>query len=177
MRKSLVAFLLALILSVASVSAMADWGDWLGGTFSLFSSDEDDAYRIGEVAELDHVDMKLINVIVSKGNSYYKPESGRMFVILEFEVKNKGREDVPLSTMMSFNVWCDDQHCDISIDALAVAMMNGKYQLDTVVEPGKTVRGVIGYEVTVDWQKIKVEFSEEMFFGENAIFLIENKEE
>lgn len=176
MKKTLAALLLVMFLSVTSASALAEWGDLFGGMSSLFSADEEEAYAVGELATLDDIEVKLINVMQSNGNSYYKPETGNKFVILEFEVKNTGREELVLSTVMSFDAWCDDEHYEISLDALAVSMLNGKYQLDTVVEPGKTVYGVVGYEMPSEWQEIKIEFIEEIFFGERAVFLIEREE-
>lgn len=176
MKKSVVAWILVLLLLGSASSAMAEWGDWLGGLSSIFAADEDVAYGVGELASTDDVEIKLINVMQSNGSSFYKPESGKKFVILEFEVKNTGRKELVLSTMLCFQAWCDDEHCEISLDALALAMMNGKYQLDTVVEPGHTVRGVIGYEVPTDWQEIKVEYSEEVFLGDRLVFLIESEE-
>lgn len=113
----------------------------------------------------------------SRGNEYYTPAEGNEYVILEFTVENGGEEEVTLSTMLSFSTWCDGKSCTISLEALGTATLSGKIQLDCVVAAGEKATGVLGYEVPADWQEISVKYTEEVMFGESAVFAVTREEE
>ena len=131
----------------------------------------------GETAEIGKVRMTLNNVYESRGNEYYTPAEGNEYVILEFTVENGGEEEVALSTMLSFSTWCDNKSCTISLEALGTATLSGKLQLDCVVAAGEKATGVLGYEVPADWQEISVKYTEEVMFGESAVFAVTREEE
>lgn len=170
--KKLLAILLSLFL-FTSVASAEGWGGLLGGLSSLFSASDEVTYGVGEKAEVDDLVITLTDVMTSKGNSYYKPISGNEYVILQFEIENKSEEDVVISTMMNFTFWCDDTNYVIDVNALATAMLSGKYQLDCAVEAGKKVSGVIGYEVPQNWEQLKIEFRKEIIFGDAVTFLVD----
>lgn len=170
--RRLLSFVLVLLL-MTSVASAEGWGDMFGGLTSLFSSKDEVTYGVGEKVEVDGLVVTLTDVMTSKGNSYYKPASGKEYVILQFEIKNDSKEDITLSTMMNFTFWCDNTICVIDVNALATAMLSGKYQLDCAVEAGKKVTGVIGYEVPKNWEQLKVEFKKELLFGESVTFKVD----
>lgn len=171
MRKLLL-FVLALLL-MTSVASAEGWSDMFGGLTSLLSSKDEVTYGVGEKVEVDDLVVTLTDVMTSKGNSYYKPANGKEYVILQFEIQNNSKEDVTLSTMMNFTFWCDNTICVIDVNALATAMLSGKYQLDCAVEAGKKVTGVIGYEVPKNWEQLKIEFKKELLFGESVTFKVD----
>lgn len=166
------AIVLAFVLIPSESAHAMGLGDFLGGLTSMFRPDTDDAYKVGETAQLGDVSIKLNNVYESRGNSYYVPKDGYEYVILEFSISNKGDEELSLSTLLSFSTWCDGQSYTISIEALAMGAFSGKIQLDCDVLPGKSVTGVIGYEIPSNWQTISVEYSNDVLFGENAVFAV-----
>lgn len=171
MKRIVALFLLfAMFVSTAYAEGL---GAWLGGLSSLFSSDDEVTYGVGETVEIDGLTMKLINVMTSKGNSYYTPASGKEYVILEFEILNNTKEEIALSTLMNFTFWCDDTNYIIDLNALATAMLSGKYQLDRVVEAGQRATGVIGYEIPTNWEVLKVDFKKEIPFGDSVIFKVD----
>lgn len=170
--KRTVAIILSLVLLFSTNAYAMDLGDLFGGLTSLFSSKDEVTYGVGEVVEHDGISIKLINVMQSKGNSYYKPTKGKEFLIFEFSVVNRSKEDLALSTMLCFSMWCDDVNYTISLDALATAMLSGKYQLDRVVEPGDSVTGVVGYEVPSDWKEAKVQYTKEAVLGKTITFVV-----
>lgn len=164
--------IMALVFTWNCTSAFAI-GDWLGGLTSVFSANDEKVYGVGEKAEGDDVTATLINVMQSSGNSYYKPESGKEFLILEFTIENHTKEDIVLSTALCFSMQCDGEYCVIDTEALATAMFAGKYQLDCAVEPGKKVTGVVGYQVQKNWKKFTIKFSPEIYFGDKLTFGVE----
>lgn len=146
---------LALALLVSETAYAVDLGDLFGGLTSMFSPSTEDVFKVGETAEIGKVRMTLNNVYESRGNEYYTPAEGNEYVILEFTVENGGEEEVTLST----------------------AMLSGKIQLDCVVAAGEKATGVLGYEVPADWQEISVKYTEEVMFGESAVFAVTREEE
>lgn len=168
---------LALALLVSETAYAVDLGDLFGGLTSMFSPSTEDAFKVGETAEIGKVRMTLNNVYESRGNEYYTPAEGNEYVILEFTVENGGEEEVALSTMLSFSTWCDNKSCTISLEALSTAMLSGKIQLDCVVAAGEKATGVLGYEAPADWQEISVKYTEEVMFGESAVFAVTREEE
>lgn len=78
---------------------------------------------------------------------------------------------------MCFTAWVDDTSYTISLEALATGALSSKYQLDCVIDPGKSVTGIVGYEVPKDWKEAKIEFTKEAIFGEKTVLLSVNKEE
>ena len=168
---------LALALLISETAYAIDLGDLFGGLTSMFSPNTEDAFKVGETAEIGKVRMTLNNVYESRGNEYYTLAEGNEYVILEFTVENGGEEEVTLSTMLSFSTWCDNKSCTISLEALSTAMLSGKIQLDCVVAAGEKATGVLGYEVPADWQEISVKYTEEVMFGESAVFAVTREEE
>lgn len=171
MRKLLATFLVTLLLF--STASAEGFGDFLGGLSSLFSSNNEATYGVGDEAAVDDLIFKLTDVMTSKGNSYYKPDTGMEYVILQFTITNNGTDNALLSTIMNFTFWCDDTIHTIDLEALATGMLSGKYQLDCAVESGKKVTGIIGYEVPSDWKTLKVECRKEVYFGDTVTFLVE----
>lgn len=174
MKKRIVTFLLASILLFSlSVAEASGLDDFLGGISSLFSKSEEDAHAPGETVEVDDVEITLTDVLQSSGNSYYKPQSGKVFLMIEFKIKNNRDDELDVSSLLSFSTWCDDELCVIDLEALGTGLFAGKPQLDCVIEAGKTITGIVGYQVDKDWEKVIVEYSTDVYFGEKVKFLVE----
>lgn len=168
--KKWLAMVLVAVMLVPS-SGLASGLDWLGGLTSLFSA-EGKEYKLGETAEVDGLEIVLTNVMESKGNSSNKPGKGNVFLLLEFKMKNTTKETAFISSLMCFSMFCDGRSTDLSTSALAVGMMNGKYQWDRAINAGKTETGIVAYEVPADWKEVKVTCTPELF-GEGATFWVE----
>lgn len=176
MKKKLAIFLVLLV-SLFSFSAAhaSGLGDLFGDITSLFGPKEEDAHAPGEAVTVDDLVVTLTDVLQSSGNSYYTPESGKVFLMIEFTIENNQKEDFSVSSMMSFSTWCDDSLCTIDLEALGTGLFAGKPQLDCIIEPGDKYTGIIGYQVDQGWEKVLIEFSTDLLFGEKVQFLVENK--
>ncbi len=171
--KRLFAFFVALTLLIP-VAFADSLGDLVGNMTSLFSSDdESNTYAPGETAELNGYDIKLTNVFASDGNSYYSPDDGNIFIILEFDIKNKTEEDIFVSSMMCFSLSVDGVTYSIDIGALATATLSGKTQMDLNIAPGKTVNGIVGYQIPKTWNELKITVKPEAYSGERATFIMQ----
>ena len=130
------------------------------------------SFSVGETAELNDVLVSLVNVSESTGSAYNEPTEGNIFVICEFEIANNSDKEINVSSMISFEAYCDDYACTYSLGALLEK--ENKNQLDGTVAPGKKFNGVIGYEVSTDWKELEVHFSPDFLSGKDIIFIATN---
>ena len=136
------------------------------------SNDHKNAFWVGETAELNKVAVSLVNVTESEGSTFNTPTEGNIFVLLEFEITNNSSQEIAVSSMLSFEAYCDDYACNFSLAAL---MEKGsKNQLDGTVAPGKKLNGVIGYEVPADWAEMEVHFTPNFWSGKDIVFIANN---
>ena len=172
--KKLLTCLLVMTLVLVNSAYAFDFGDVLGGLTSMFSPDADEAYGPQEEVQMGDICIELTNVMESGKNAYYTPEEGYEYIIFEFEIDNNGKEDLTVSSMICFSAWCDGKMYTLSLEALGTAMFAGKPQMDTVIEPGKSFTGVVGYEIPEDWKEVIVEFKEDVM-GKTVSFAVQNE--
>ena len=130
------------------------------------------AFYVGETAELKGVSVTLTSVTESTGSTYNTPTDGNVFVLCEFEIANDSDKEITVSSMMSFEAYCDDYTCTFSLGAL---MEKGnKNQLDGTVAAGKKFNGVVGYEVPTDWQELEIVFTPDLWSGKDITFIATN---
>lgn len=141
-------------------------------TTTIATQAEKNTFSIGEIAELRNVQVSLISVTESAGSSFNTPNEGNVFVLCEFEITNNSQEEIAVSSMLSFEAYCDDYACAYSLSAM---MEKGnKNQLDGTVAAGKKMNGVIGYEVAESWSEIEVHFVPDFWSGKDIIFTATN---
>lgn len=133
-------------------------------------SKEPEAFKIGEIVELKDVRATLVSVTESTGNDWFKPDEGKIFLICEFNIENNSTDDISVSTLLSFEAYCDDYSVNLSISGIT---SSGKTQLDGSVAAGKKMNGVIAYEVASDWKSFEINFSPSVWG--KAIKFIANK--
>ena len=132
-----------------------------------------DAYGVGDTAQVKNVIVSLLSVTESTGSSFNTPSDGNVFVLCEFEIQNNTKEELAVSSMLSFNAYCDDYTCNYSLRAL---MEKGNSnQLDGTVAVGKKLKGVIGYEVPTDWKELEIHFTPDVWFGKDFVFIATNE--
>lgn len=129
-------------------------------------------FSVGEIAELKDVQVSFVGVTESTGSNFNTPTDGNVFVLCEFEIINNSNEDVNVSSMLSFEAYCDDYTCSYSLSALLEK--GNKNQLDGTVAAGKKFKGVIGYEVPADWQELEVHFTPDFWSGKDITFVATN---
>ncbi len=135
--------------------------------------EEKNEFHVGETAELKGVTVTFVGVTESTGSAYNTPTDGNVFVLCEFEIANNSDKEITVSSMMSFEAYCDDYTCTFSLTAL---MEKGnKNQLDGTVTPGKKFNGVIGYEVPADWSELEVIFTPDFWSGKDITFIATNE--
>lgn len=129
-------------------------------------------FKLGDAVELDGITVSFVDVITSTGADFSKPEEGNVFVLCEFEIANNSKEELAVSSMMSFEAYCDGYTCDYSLSALLAK--GNKSQLDGSVAAGKKMRGVVGYEVPADWQELEIQYTIDLLKGSKIVFVASN---
>ena len=133
------------------------------------SVESDNTYSVGETADIDNIQTTLVSTTESEGSEYNSPADGNVFVLLEFEIANNSDSDISVSSMMSFEAYCDDYSITQSLSGL---LESDKGQLDGDVAAGKKMNGVIAYEVPADWTEIEVTFTPDFWFGDDIVFTV-----
>lgn len=136
---------------------------------AVSKKDEITEFGVGETAELKGIQVTFVNAAESTGSDFNQPTDGNVFVLCEFEIVNNSDKEINISSMMSFEAYCDDYACTFSLAAL---MEKGsKNQLDGTVAAGKKFNGVIGYEVPTDWNTLEIRFTPDFWSGKEIIFV------
>lgn len=126
-------------------------------------------FGVGEKVELNDVVVTLVGVTESNGSQFVSPADGNVFVLCEFEIENNTSGDVAVSSMLSFETYCDDYATNFSLTAL---MEKGnKNQLDGTVAAGKKFNGVVGYEIPADWKELEIKFTPNFWSGRDITFV------
>lgn len=93
--------------------------------------------------------------------------------MLEFEIENNSNTDISVSSIASFEAYCDDY--SVNMNLTANLLYDNKNQLDGNVAAGKKMNGVIGYEVPADFKTLEVKFSPSFWSNRAITFEIPNQ--
>ena len=143
-----------------------------GASTEALTTENNKTFKLGDVVELYDVAVSFTNLVESNGSQYNKPEEGKIFVLCEFEIANNSKEDIAVSSMLSFEAYCDDYSCDYSFGALLEA--GNMEQLDGTVAPGKKMKGAIGYELPTDWKELEIHYTPGLLNSGEIVFIATN---
>lgn len=132
---------------------------------------EKDYFNVGEVADIKGIQVALLGITESKGSDFLKPDEGNIFVLCEFELSNNSDKDISVSSMISFEAYCDDYSINQDILGLQAPEGKGKNQLDGSVAAGKKMNGIIAYQVPEDWKNLEIKFSPSFWSNKSATFI------
>ena len=127
-------------------------------------------FGIGETAEMNDIQVTMLNYTESNGSEYNKPTDGNVFVLVEFEIANNSDSDLTVSSMASFEAYADDYALNYSLSAIIEAESGS--QLDGTIAPGKKMKGEIGYEVPADWSNLEIHFTDNIWSSSDFVFEI-----
>lgn len=133
---------------------------------------EQTVFSVGDKVELNNIIVSLVSVSTNNGHNYMNPGSGNEFIVCEFEIENNSSKDIAVSSMLSFDAYVDDYSANLSLSAM---ISTDKTQLDGTVAAGKKMNGVIGYEVSTDWQVLEIRFAPDFWSGKKIVFKARNQ--
>lgn len=126
--------------------------------------------RVGETTTLNGVEVNFIEVYESTGGDFNTPTEGNVFILFELEITNNTDKELTVSSLMSFDGYCDNYALNASMGA---SLAWDGTQLDGTIAPGKKLRGAIGYEVPEDWAVVEAVFEPDVWRGEKITCIIE----
>lgn len=97
-------------------------------------ADSPSIYHVGDIVQLDNINVTLLGVYESNGSQFIEPTEGNVYVTFEFDIDNQSDSEITVSSMMSFEAYFDDYSSNISIGAMGES---DKAQLDGSVAAGK----------------------------------------
>lgn len=134
------------------------------------SQPEQTVFTVGDTVELNGVKTTLLSAEEYPGKQYMMPTDGNVFLVCQFEIENDSSAEITVSSMVSFNAYCDDYSVSLSITG---EMLEDSWKsLDGTVAPGKKINGVIAYEIPQDWQKMEISYTPSFWSGHDVQFEI-----
>lgn len=134
------------------------------------SQNKESVFKVGEIAELNNVQVTMTDYIESSGSEWNTPTDGNIFVLAEFEIANNTNGELAISSIMSFEAYADDYSLNYSLSALLEKEGN---QLDGTIAAGKKMKGWIGWEVPSDYKNIEIHFTDNVWSSNKFVFMIE----
>lgn len=133
------------------------------------SNKKDDTFTLGDTAEYDGIQVKLSSAALSNGDGeFVKPDDGKYFLGLVFEINNQSSKDINISSVVSFEAYCDDYSLNQDIVGLQAPQFKGLGQLDGSVAAGKKMSGVICYQVPQDFKSFEISCTPD-FWGSHKV--------
>ena len=126
-------------------------------------------YGVGDTLTQNDITVTFLGVTETRGSAYNKPSEGNIYVLCEFEITNNKSTDLGVSSMMNFEVYCDDYSTSLSLGALIES--GNKNQLDGTIAGGKKMKGVVGYEVPADWTQLEIHYTPSALFAKEFTFI------
>ena len=134
------------------------------------SQPEQTVFTVGDAVELNGVKTTLLSAEEYPGKQYMMPTDGNIFLVCQFEIENDSSAEITVSSMVSFNAYCDDYSVNLSVTG---EMLEDSWKtLDGTVAPGKKINGVIAYEIPQDWQKMEISYTPSYWSGHDVQFEI-----
>lgn len=131
---------------------------------------EQTVFTVGDAVELNGVKTTLLSAEEYPGKQYMMPTDGNVFLVCQFEIENDSSAEITVSSMVSFNSYCDDYSVSLSVTG---EMLEDSWKtLDGTVAPGKKINGVIAYEIPQDWQKMEISYTPSYWSGHDVQFEI-----
>ena len=131
---------------------------------------EQTVFTVGDAVELNGVKTTLLSAEEYPGKQYMMPTDGNVFLVCQFEIENDSSAEITVSSMVSFNAYCDDYSVNLSVTG---EMLEDSWKtLDGTVAPGKKINGVIAYEIPQDWQKMEISYTPSFWSGHDVQFEI-----
>lgn len=130
-------------------------------------------FKKGEVIEYGDMQIVLTKYLEHSGDEWAKPNDGNIFVFVEFEISNNSNEEKAISSMLSFDSYCDDYLLEYSGNAwMALSSSENTQGLDGTIVPGKKMKGSLALEVPENWKEIEVYFLDNLWTDRKLSFEI-----
>ncbi|MGN0404608.1 MAG: DUF4352 domain-containing protein [Bariatricus sp.] len=143
-------------------------------TDDITETDEDgDTYALGDTATLNDISIQVTDYEESKGDEWASPQEGNVFVFVNLTISNQTEKDITVSSMASFESYCNEVKLDYSVNAFtALATNTDRQQMDGSIAPGSSLNGYLCLEVPTDWQDLEIHYTDQIWKDEGVVFKI-----
>lgn len=168
--KKILCLVMCILLTVSLTACFSDDapGKETKPSNSSEQKEKNETFRLNETAVFDDLKFTAEELKESKGEGFFTPESGKVFVGVKFTVENISDEEQSVSSMLLFEGYVDDVKCDYSFNA-ACAYTEGT--LDGSIAPGKKLVGWYALEVPKNWSSIELSVKSEWLSNNSAKFV------
>ena len=132
------------------------------------SSSKDVTFSLNETAVFETIKVTANKIEQSSGKNFFQPESGNVFVGVQFTVENISDEDQNISSLLLFDAYVDGVKCDYSFTANS-AFSDGT--LDGELTPGKKMIGYYSVELPKNWSELELQVKSEWLSNTKAAFV------
>lgn len=136
------------------------------------TADEKKEFKVGETVSLKDVNITLVSSTESAGSEYVKPDDGKEFLILEFNIENNSSKDINISSVANFEAYCDDYSLNQDILGQQAPEAEGKTQLDGSVASGKKMNGIIVYQVPTGYKSFEINVAPDFWSTKDIKYVI-----
>jgi len=132
---------------------------------------ESTTFGIGDTADFDGVQVKLSSAVLSNGDGQLaKPDDGKYFLGLIFDIDNQSSDDIAVSSAVSFEAYCDDYSLTQDVFGYQAPEWDGISQLDGDVAAGKKMNGVICFQVPKDFKTFEISYAPSFWNNKKVTF-------
>lgn len=134
---------------------------------------KDSKYKVGDIAKFDGISFQVLDYEESTGDEWAAPKEGNKFLFVNMEIVNNTEEDLTVSSMASFESYCEGYKLDYSSNAFtALATNTDKQQMDGAIAPGKSLNGYLCLEVPEGWSSVEIQYSSNVWSEKKITFEI-----
>lgn len=134
-----------------------------------------ETFGIGETQATGDIEVTLLSVQIGTDHQFMTPEDGNIFLVCEFEIANNSNEEIRVSSLGSFDAYCDDYALSPKLGA--TGSVSGKNTIDGTVASGRKISGVVAFEVPESWETFEPLYKPKMFSSNDQIsFFVERNE-
>ncbi|WP_322816434.1 DUF4352 domain-containing protein [Chloroflexus sp.] len=120
-------------------------------------------FNIGDVIDIDGLNLIVLGWQVVEGNSFVQPEPGQRFIAVEMVVVNQG--DSPKSVSGLWQLSLKDAEFRKYTPDFSATVAIGDRQLGGVLVPGERLRGWTGFSIPEDARGLTLTFDVNLFSG------------
>ena len=165
--KKLICIVLVLVALMSLASCDLDTTPLNDGLGSIIGATTQ-TYGLNQTAKLKTLSFTATQIRMSNGNTYFKPDSGNVYVGIQFTIENTSNEEQSISSILLFDAYVDDYKYTESFEA---AVIFDSEMLDGTIMPGKKLVGWYTLEVPSNWAKIELHVKSEWLSENSAKFV------
>lgn len=124
-------------------------------------------FKVGDTVSIGDFEFTLNSVRFDKGSEYFKPDEGKVWLVIDGTLTNKSSESAQVSSMLMFKLY-DNEHYSKDMEF----MVDTKGALDGELGAGRSMRGELAYSVSTTDEYWELIFENDVFGKGQAIFKI-----